>query len=30
MDGEQVATRVVDNIAGEHLHDDHEQKVYYR
>lgn len=30
MEGERMAKRVVDNIAGEHLHDDHEQKVYYR
>lgn len=30
MEGEKVAVRTVNNIAGEHLHDDHEQKLYYR
>jgi hypothetical protein len=30
MEGEKVATRTVDNIAGAHLDDDHEQKLYYR
>ncbi len=30
MEGEKVATRTVDNIAGDHLDDDHEQKLYYR
>lgn len=30
IEGERMAKKVVDNIAGEHLRDSHEEKVYYR
>ena len=30
MEGDKMATKIVDNIAGDHLHDEHELKLYYR